>query len=137
MACEPWQSAQVATRANPSSVTWPWYVSRYVSIRSVWQVPHSLTMATFQAAVSGVFTSWAEWQSMQTGALGFPFLRASAWTPVLNAVRILAWQPPHVAGTRVRAVRESGSDGGRISCTPWQDAQFGATESPVFSRALP
>ena len=37
----PWQSLQVATRVNPSAVTWPWNVSRYVEILSTWQVPHS------------------------------------------------------------------------------------------------
>src|SRR5512135_822311 len=34
-------------------------------------------------------------------------------------------------------MRESGSEGGRMECAPWHEAQFGATERPDFSRALP
>ena len=77
--CEPWQSAHLATRANPSAVTLPWNVSRYVRSDSAWQVPHSRMTSSCQGAAS-VRRIWcAEWQSVQTGAPALPRAASRPW----------------------------------------------------------
>src|SRR3990172_10204331 len=95
----PWQSAHLATRVMPSVVTLPWKGSRYVRSDSSWQLPHSRMTSSCHGAPSTRRIWWAEWQSVQTGAVLTPLAVALPWTLSAYCARSPAGHAPQVFGT--------------------------------------
>src|SRR5450756_3167257 len=59
------------------------------------------------------------------------FFFASTWIfPTAKFGFAPGWHFPHVFGTFFGFTMESGSSGGRMSCTPWQEEQFATVREP-------
>ena len=59
ISCALWQSAQAATRVEPSCVTLPWNVRANEATTEVWHVPHSAVTLSCEASVSTRWIAWA------------------------------------------------------------------------------
>ena len=89
------------------------------------------------SGVEGGETTCEVWQVVQIGPPVSCLSSALPWTLALKMSSTSTWHAPQVSGTLSRLILESGSVWGRMSWTPWQSLQLGATTRPSTSSALP
>src|SRR5512139_1604272 len=93
--------------------------------------------------------SWTPWQEEQFATVLSPTRADRPWklcsypftfptgTPYRAASLSAAWQDAHIlSDTAAKETGEAGSEAWRMSCSPWQSAQLGASGRPRW-RATP
>src|SRR5579884_3719798 len=142
IACAVWQSLHLAVTPKPSALTWPWYVSPYVSTSFSWHEPHSFTMPTNHVESAAGTTLWPLWQSMHTGAscpvsVCLCFASATPCDDESNVASMPAWHVPQVWATLSRLIEDRAESAGSTRCAPWQSLHVAETTRPSLVSAVP